>query len=71
MLIAVVPNQNKTENHELVRAVCDRLTAAGANVRVVCSEILHSSKELSFLIVSSPVSIFLIKICAKSFVDRP
>ncbi len=38
MLIAVVPNQNKTENNELVRAVCNRLATSGANVRVVCSE---------------------------------
>lgn len=36
MLIAVVPNQVKTENDALVRAVSARLAELGANVRVVC-----------------------------------
>ena len=38
MLIAVVPNQSKTENDALVRAVAQRLAQLGANVRVVCAE---------------------------------
>ena len=38
MLIAVVPNQVKTENDALVRTVAERLAQLGANVRVVCSE---------------------------------
>ena len=38
MLIAVVPNQIKTENDTLVRAVSQRLAQLGANVRVVCAE---------------------------------
>lgn len=38
MLIAVVPNQMKTENDALVRAVSQRLAEAGANVRVVCAQ---------------------------------
>lgn len=38
MLIAVVPNQIKTENDALVRAVSQRLAQLGANVRVVCAE---------------------------------
>ena len=38
MLIAVVPNQSKTEHDALVRTVSRRLAQLGANVRVVCSE---------------------------------
>ena len=38
MLIAVVPNQSKSEYDTLVRAVAERLAQLGANVRVVCSE---------------------------------
>lgn len=38
MLIAVVPNQKKSENDPLVRAVCARLTKAGVDVRLVCAE---------------------------------
>ncbi len=38
MLIAVVPNQSKTEYDTLVRTVAQRLAQLGANVRVVCSE---------------------------------
>ncbi len=38
MLIAVVPNQIKTENDDLVRTVSQRLAQLGANVRVVCAE---------------------------------
>ena len=38
MLIALVPNQMKKENDVLVRQVCDCLTKAGVNVRVVCAE---------------------------------
>lgn len=38
MLIAVVPNQAKTESDSLVRTVSQRLAQLGANVRVVCSE---------------------------------
>ena len=38
MLIAVVPNQAKTENDTLVRTVAERLAQLGANVRVVCAE---------------------------------
>ena len=34
MLIAVVPNQVKTENDALVRTVAERLAQLGANVRV-------------------------------------
>ena len=36
MRIAVVPNQVKSENDTLVRAVSERLTQLGADVRVVC-----------------------------------
>lgn len=38
MLIAVVPNQSKSENDALVRTVSQRLAQLGANVRVVCAE---------------------------------
>ncbi len=38
MLIAVVPNQIKTENNDLVRAVCQKLAGLGAKVRLVCAE---------------------------------
>ena len=38
MLIAVVPNQSKTESGELVRTVSRHLAQLGANVRVVCSD---------------------------------
>lgn len=38
MLIAVVPNQIKTENDALVRVVSQRLAQLGAKVRVVCAE---------------------------------
>ena len=37
MLIAVVPNQMKSENDALVRTVSQRLAQAGADVRVVCA----------------------------------
>ena len=38
MLIAVVPNQTKTEHDALVRTISQRLARSGANVRVVCAE---------------------------------
>lgn len=38
MLIAVVPNQVKTENNAMVRTVSQRLAQLGADVRVVCSD---------------------------------
>lgn len=38
MLIAVVPNQSKTESSDLVQTVSRQLARLGANVRVVCSE---------------------------------
>ncbi len=38
MLIAVVPNQVKTENNALTQMVAQRLAQLGANVRVVCSD---------------------------------
>ena len=38
MRIAVVPNQMKSENDALVRAVSQRLARSGADVRVVCAE---------------------------------
>lgn len=38
MLIAVVPNQVKSENNTLAQAVATRLAQLGADVRVVCSE---------------------------------
>lgn len=38
MLIAVVPNQAKTESEPLVRTVSERLARLGVNVRVVYSE---------------------------------
>ena len=38
MLIAVVPNQVKTEHTALVRTVSQRLAQLGADVRVVCSQ---------------------------------
>ncbi len=38
MLIAVVPNQVKSENNALAQAVSQRLAQLGANVRVVCGE---------------------------------
>lgn len=38
MLIAVVPNQSKTEYDLLVRTVAERLAQLGADVRVVCAE---------------------------------
>lgn len=38
MLIAVVPNQSKSENDALVRQVSRQLADAGANVRVVCAQ---------------------------------
>ena len=37
-MIAVVPNQVKTENNALVRTVSQQLARLGADVRVVCSE---------------------------------
>ena len=38
MLIAVVPNQSKSNNDALVRTVSQRLAQLGANVRIVCAE---------------------------------
>lgn len=38
MLIAVVPNQSKSENAELVRQVSLQLAKAGTDVRVVCAQ---------------------------------
>ena len=38
MLIAVVPNQSKSDNDALVRTVSQRLAQLGANVRIVCAE---------------------------------
>lgn len=38
MLIAVVPNQAKSESSALVKTVSEKLARLGANVRVVCSE---------------------------------
>ena len=38
MLIAVVPNQSKSDNDTLVRNVSQRLAQLGANVRIVCAE---------------------------------
>lgn len=38
MKIAVVPNQLKKENNQLVREIAQRLAGAGADVRVVCAE---------------------------------
>ncbi|MBR0446955.1 MAG: NAD(+)/NADH kinase [Clostridia bacterium] len=38
MLIAVVPNQSKNENTELVRQVSLQLTKTGTDVRVVCAQ---------------------------------
>ena len=38
MLIAVVPNQVKSDNNALAQTVSRQLAQLGANVRVVCSE---------------------------------
>lgn len=38
MLIAIVPNQVKSENDALTRTVSQKLAQLGANVRVVCSD---------------------------------
>lgn len=38
MLIAIVPNQSKSENNELVRQVSLQLAKTGTDVRVVCAQ---------------------------------
>lgn len=57
MVITIVPNRIKSATDRLTRAVADRLTAAGATVRVVEDTALPPLRELTAALAGSDVAI--------------
>jgi len=57
MVITIVPNRIKSETDPLIRAVTDRLTAAGTTVRVVEDTALPPLQELTAALAGSDAAI--------------